>query len=1012
MPTHYKFFPLRGITRRIIIWLTVVLFGGFFVFTAVFSAPADIIINEIGAYPTSTHEWVEIWNKGNEPVDLTGWKFWENNTNHGLNATGSDSIVLPGEYAAICQNAATFIADHPAFGGSVFDSSWTSLSENGEEIGLKDSSGNFIEKFTYLPTTKFSLERRDPNLIDYTSANWQEHASGNTLGFINSNFSIAAAVTATPTTTSPSSPATSLPNTSETWLKIKINELLPNPASGNEWVELYNNSSENLDLTGGILCDARNTTSTCKVLGNTIAAGGWLVVDLLTDSYLNNSGDIVSLKNPGGATINQINYSGNLIPAKGLVLARKIDGRDSGSDSDWAITIKPTPGLANTIVSPSVVERSSGGGSSTGSSPSSSGSAITPQIAGEKIVASETRLATSTSPLILNELYPNPPGPDLEDEFIEIKNISSATVDLAGWSLADAAKKFKLTGSINPGEVAAWERTKTGLSLNNTAEEIRLHNPAGDIADIASYLKALEGLSYSRDSNGWHWSEEVTKNQPNIIDTPDTINLFWKITAPASGEPGELLTFDAAGTADPRGGELHFLWNFSDTSSTFPGEKISRAFATSGLYAITIFATSSAGTADEKQLAVAIGWNGATNDAVVINEVFPNPAGVDSNEFIELYNDSSSTVNVSGWQIGIKNGKTFTVPEKTIMPPHEFLTFFSLATRLHLNNAGDKVELSSADRRPVDLVKLSQSSPGQSFALMNGEFNWVNTPTPGRANTQAPQQVAGKKITAIISPRVASRGRFALADARTIEKGAYLTVRGLVTALPNTFSAQYFYLSDDNGGLQIYQNKKDFPELALGDYVQAVGIISAANGTKRLRIKDKTAIDILAIAAPNTGEPNQITLDNLSEEVLGTLIKVTGEITEIKSNFVYLDDGSGELKIYFKQGAHIGRQQFALGQRVEITGILEQSQAGWQLWPRGNDDIKELGLSETAAQERALLEANNARAERKKYLAATAGGITALFLGFLARARGLLVKDGLKKIVSLAAGFIKKNKIR
>src|SRR3989344_712313 len=217
--------------------LAVVLFGSFLIFKSIFAANTDIVINEIGAYATSTHEWIELWNKGTEPVDLTDWKFWEANTNHGLTATGTYGNIIPTQgYAAIAQDSQTFLADHPDFVGALFDSTWGSLSESGEEIGLKDSAGNFIEKFAYVSTTNFSLERRDPNLSDYTAANWQEHVSGNSLGKINSNF-LATPITATttplPAGQSPLGGALPLsPLPSVVWQKIKLNEFMSDPSSG------------------------------------------------------------------------------------------------------------------------------------------------------------------------------------------------------------------------------------------------------------------------------------------------------------------------------------------------------------------------------------------------------------------------------------------------------------------------------------------------------------------------------------------------------------------------------------------------------------------------------------------------------------------------------------------------------------------------------------------------------------------------------------------------------------
>jgi hypothetical protein len=123
--------------RSLLGLLVLVTVGSFFVWQSVFSANSDIVINEIGAYPTSTHEWVEIWNKGTQPVDLAGWTFWENNTHHAVTpVANTDSIVMPGEFAAIAQKGSQFLIDHPLFSGSVFGSTWSSLSIEGEEIGL------------------------------------------------------------------------------------------------------------------------------------------------------------------------------------------------------------------------------------------------------------------------------------------------------------------------------------------------------------------------------------------------------------------------------------------------------------------------------------------------------------------------------------------------------------------------------------------------------------------------------------------------------------------------------------------------------------------------------------------------------------------------------------------------------------------------------------------------------------------------------------------------------------
>lgn len=148
----------------------------------------DIIINEIGASELSGYEWVEIYNRGQNTMDLTGWKIVEdfndakpNGTSHALNFNGNTTIA-PDQYAIVAQDQNKFKEKYPSFAGILIDSSWSSLNESGEKIGLKDADGNFSEIFQYLEAKNFSIERNNPDLNDYTSANWQEHPSSNTIG--------------------------------------------------------------------------------------------------------------------------------------------------------------------------------------------------------------------------------------------------------------------------------------------------------------------------------------------------------------------------------------------------------------------------------------------------------------------------------------------------------------------------------------------------------------------------------------------------------------------------------------------------------------------------------------------------------------------------------------------------------------------------------------------------------------------------------------------------------------
>lgn len=110
-----------------------------FALLAPLSAHASLVISEImydldGA--DSGREWVEITNDGGSPIDLTGYKFFEANTNHGL-TVGQGSFILPlGGSLIIADDPAKFLIDWPGYTGSILDSSF-SLSNTGETIALR-----------------------------------------------------------------------------------------------------------------------------------------------------------------------------------------------------------------------------------------------------------------------------------------------------------------------------------------------------------------------------------------------------------------------------------------------------------------------------------------------------------------------------------------------------------------------------------------------------------------------------------------------------------------------------------------------------------------------------------------------------------------------------------------------------------------------------------------------------------------------------------------------------------
>lgn len=125
-----------------------ILFSGFLFPVAL---NAQVIINEI-MYDLegsdSGREWIEILNTGANAVDMSDWKFFEAETNHGLVLHQGDAVIQSGEYAIIADNPTKFLIDWSNFSGTIFDSSF-SLKNTGEFISLRDADLNDIDSVTY-----------------------------------------------------------------------------------------------------------------------------------------------------------------------------------------------------------------------------------------------------------------------------------------------------------------------------------------------------------------------------------------------------------------------------------------------------------------------------------------------------------------------------------------------------------------------------------------------------------------------------------------------------------------------------------------------------------------------------------------------------------------------------------------------------------------------------------------------------------------------------------------------
>lgn len=126
---------------------------------------------------------------------------------------------------------------------------------------------------------------------------------------------------------------------------------------------------------------------------------------------------------------------------------------------------------------------------------------------------------------VVNELLPNPASPqtDADDEFIELYNPNDSSFDLSGFKLAFGSTKPKKytfpEGTIlQPKEFKAFTSGDTSISLSNTEAQVWLLDPNEKIIGQSEpYSKAKDGQAWALNGGAWVWTSVPSPNVANTL---------------------------------------------------------------------------------------------------------------------------------------------------------------------------------------------------------------------------------------------------------------------------------------------------------------------------------------------------------------------------------------------------------------------------------------------------------------------------------------------------------------
>ena len=459
-------------------------------------------------------------------------------------------------------------------------------------------------------------------------------------------------------------------------------------SANSEWMELRNLSSANVDLTGWTL-NAADGSPKINLKGKITANGYFLLERTSDDSVpgvaadeiysgaLGNGGENLSLKDANGNLVDQVDASGGW-PGGDNTTKQTMERKDDGS---WQTGAEPggTPKTANSSGAISVApnNQSSGDesqdGQTDGQSQNSDSAGQTQDGDSSSVLAGGAVFGS----VLINEFvsYPNTG----DNEWVELYNPSGGKLSLSGWTIVDGSGAATvLSGGFDANNYYFFVKEKFKGALNNSGDEIDLYSDTHNLIDKVVYGK---------------YGDAPANNAP----------------APAQGEACALKV-DGQKTLYSK--DDYFL---SDTPTKGKPNIISAPAEQN------IIDSSPAATADAGQ--------------IIITELLPDPSVTEPRgEFIELYNNSKSTIDLTGYKIEVDGGRSFEFGKylnlTRELPAQSYFPLYRTDSNLILDNNGGTIKLYKPDASSaVQTLKYGVAPAGGSYC----DTNYLNLPGADQA---------------------------------------------------------------------------------------------------------------------------------------------------------------------------------------------------------------------------------------------------------------------------------------
>ena len=481
--------------------------------------------------PNGTYsDWVEITNTSSSSIDISGFGLSDDKLSPAKWVFPHGTVLEPGGYVVVyCSGDVT---DGEMFAGFKLAAD--------DDLVLMDQMGKAIDSLKLTAVPAGNVLVRDPaalswgafaepspgfeNTVEGAKKYRETLVSGETSGVVINEF-----------------------------MASNGSTILDKNGLYSDWIELYNTTSEEIDLSGyGLSDDLAQPTRWQFPEGTKLEAGGCVVVFLSGEDSTEAGGELhapfslrsykedVVLTSAGGVIVDSSSFS---MQETDVSMARVPDGT-----GEFTTSAQPTPGYPNTDEGYKQFE------------------ATSRTTSGSELIISEM-MALNSNGLMVNSAY---------NDWIELYNSSSQSVDLSGYALTDSAKNpalwvFPEGASIGAGArmviLASGNDVKdtkkkyleTNFALAATGDMVLLYDSEGKLVDKLVSGAARADVSVGRDASGARnyfvnatpgedngTGYEGITGQPQFITTPGVFDGPVSVELSAGGGETIYYTTDCA----------------------------------------------------------------------------------------------------------------------------------------------------------------------------------------------------------------------------------------------------------------------------------------------------------------------------------------------------------------------------------------------------------------------------------------------------------------------------------